>query len=230
MWLYLAAHMVNHCLGLWSLALAERGLRAAVAVVHFMPITVVLYGAFSLHLVLALAGIWQRPSLKMPWSEVLRIALGLGFPLLLIGHVFATRVSYEWFQLPPEYGRVVTGLIASGSEGRQLALLAPGWIHGCLGLDLSLRRRRQFQVWRRLFWVLAVVLPLCAAAGFLAMEREVSSLLGDPQWLDRLTLKLAVEHRDLVRSRRDLLVDAYLVLVLTVIAVRGLMLYRARVK
>jgi adenylate cyclase len=125
---------------------------------------------------------------------------------------------------------VVTGLIASGSEGRQLALLAPGWIHGCLGLDLSLRRRRRLPVWRRLFWVLAVALPLCAAAGFLAMEREVSSLLGDPQWRDRLSLKLAVEHGALIRSRRDLIVDGYLALVLGLIALRCVLLYRGRGK
>ncbi len=161
----------------------------------------------------------------MQWSEVLRIALGLGFPLLLIGHVFATRVSYEWFQLPSEYGRVVTGLISSGSEGRHLALLAPGWIHGCLGLDLSLRRR-VLKVWRRLFWALAVALPIFAAAGFLAMEREVTILLNDPHWRETLSIKLAAEHGALVKSRRELVVDVYLVTVVSVILCRIFILYR----
>ena len=62
--------------------------------------------------------------------DAIRICIGLGFPLLLIGHVFSTRITYEWYWLAPEYSRVVAGLIASGSEGRQLALLAPGWLHG----------------------------------------------------------------------------------------------------
>ncbi len=137
----------------------------------------------------------------MSWSEALRIALGLGFPLLLIGHVFSTRVSYELFQLPLEYGRVVSGLIASGSEGRQLALLAPGWVHGCLGLDLSLRRKPRWCVWRIVFWEIAVALPLCAAAGFLAMESEVANLLNDPLWKERTSLRLPAEQSDLLKSR-----------------------------
>ena len=130
MWLYIGAHMINHSLGLISLAAAERGLAIMVSLVHWLPLTVLLYGAFCLHLLLAWWGIYRRPSLRMSVVDAIRICIGLGFPLLLIGHVFSTRITYEWYWLAPEYSRVVAGLIASGSEGRQLALLAPGWLHG----------------------------------------------------------------------------------------------------
>lgn len=209
MWAYMAGHMINHSLGVLSLSDAEAGMRSAVRAIHFMPLTVLLYGAFSLHLFLALRGLFRRPSLRMPWTDALRIALGLSFPMLLIGHVFATRVSYEWFQLPPEYGRVVAGLIASGAEGKQLALLAPGWAHGCLGLDMSLKRKPAWHVWRRLFWSVAIGLPLLAAAGFLSMEKEVSALLSDPLWRDKVAVRLASEHAALVQTRREWVVNAY---------------------
>lgn len=219
MWTYMAVHMLNHSLGLLSLGHAEQNMRVAVQVVHFWPLSLLLYGAFSLHLYLALLGIFRRPSLRMPWTDALRIALGLGFPMLLIGHVFATRLSHEWFQLPPEYGRVVAGLIASGTEGKQLALLAPGWAHGCLGLDLSLKQRPQWRIWRIAFLCVAVALPLMAAAGFLAMEREVSALLHDPLWRDKVVVKLVADQAAMVQTRREWVIDAYMgVIALTLLA------------
>ena len=210
MWLYIGSHMINHSLGLISLHVAEQGLRIMVSVVHWLPITILLYGAFAVHLVLAILGLLQRRSLRMPAIDAIRICLGLGFPLLLIGHVFSTRVIYEWYQLPPEYSRVVAGLIASGSEGRQLALLAPGWLHGCLGLDMSLRRRPYLLWWRRLFIVLAILLPILAGAGYLTMESEVSKLLGDSSWRINTLKHLSLEQRDTLIARRETVLWGYI--------------------
>src|SRR5438105_13778414 len=50
---YVAAHLTNHALGLISVAVAERGLRVAVAVWHSLPGTVLLYGAAGSHIGLA---------------------------------------------------------------------------------------------------------------------------------------------------------------------------------
>ncbi|WP_204328380.1 hypothetical protein, partial [Stenotrophomonas maltophilia] len=79
--------------------------------------------------------------------EIVRLASGFTLPLLLIGHVVTTRVSAVFFDIPPSYARIVTLLVASGSQGWQLALLAPGWLHGCLGLWISLRRYAWAQRW-----------------------------------------------------------------------------------
>jgi adenylate cyclase len=104
----------------------------------------------------------------------LRIALGLWLPVLLMGHFAATRLEFEVMGASPTYGRIVAELWASNSEWRQIGLLAPGWLHGCLGLYFTFRHRFW---WRRLQFVLfafALLLPVLSALGFLTMGRDIA--------------------------------------------------------
>jgi adenylate cyclase len=176
---YVTAHLANHALGLISVAAAERGLAVAVAVWHSLPGTIVLYGAALLHVTLAFAAIFKRRTMRMPPLELVRIFLGLGIPMLLIGHAIATRIAWEAYQLSPEYSRIVWALWTSDSEGRQLALLAPGWLHGCLGLHFAFSRRRAYQRWHYVLFGAAVLLPVLAGLGFLAMGKELASRVAE---------------------------------------------------
>jgi len=65
---YVASHLANHALGLFSLAAAERGLALAVTVWHSLPGTVLLYGAAGAHVTLAFAALYRRRTLRMPPS------------------------------------------------------------------------------------------------------------------------------------------------------------------
>ena len=69
-------------------------------------------------------------------------------PILLIGHVASTRLAYELFGLSSDYTRVVANLWASATQGWQLGLMAPGWLHGCLGLHFAFNRRRWYRQFR----------------------------------------------------------------------------------
>jgi adenylate cyclase len=131
---YIAAHLANHALGLVSVATAEAGLEIAVEVWDSWPGTVLLYGAAVIHFLLALWSVYERRTFRLPPLELLRIALGFTLPILLIGHAANTRLAYELFGMPSDYTRVVANLWLSDSQGMQLGLLAPGWLHGCLGL------------------------------------------------------------------------------------------------
>ena len=51
LFVYVTSHLVNHALGLVSLAFAETGLRIAVGIWHSWPGTGLLYGAAAAHLV-----------------------------------------------------------------------------------------------------------------------------------------------------------------------------------
>jgi adenylate cyclase len=124
-----------------SLQVAERGLALGVAIWHSLPGTLLLYGAATLHIALALHAIYQRRTLRMPPLELLRIWMGLAIPLLLIGHVVLTRTAWELYDAAPRYARVAWNLWAAGAEGMQLAMLVPGWLHGCLGVHLAFSRR-----------------------------------------------------------------------------------------
>jgi len=220
LWCYIALHFLNHALGLISLDAAEGGLRVAAAAWQSLPGTVLLYGAFGVHLALALTGLHQRHTLRLPPLELIRIVFGLTIPLLLFGHVVSTRVAHDWFGAAAQYRRVVASLVADGSTGWQLALLAPGWLHGCMGLNVALRHRAWFQRARPLLLALVIALPLLAAGGFWTMTRDVAAL-GIGIASGPHTPALAPAQRAELGALRVHLLQAYFVLVAAVLASRS---------
>ena len=94
MFAYIAIHLLNHALGIISLALAERGLSIEMAFWRTPIITLLLYGAVAVHFSLALWTLYSRLSWRLPWVEVLRLASGFSFPLLLIRDNAARRRAF----------------------------------------------------------------------------------------------------------------------------------------
>ena len=171
---YVTLHLVCHALGLVSLDAAEAGLRATVLLWHSGPGTVLLYGAAALHIGLALLAIYDRRTLRMAPLNAIRIALGVVMPLALIGHFIGTRYAFERFGLVPEYSRIAANLWAGGARGLTLGLLAPGWVHGCLGLRFAFSHSRFWRRWHQALFALALLLPVMAALGFVSMGRELT--------------------------------------------------------
>jgi len=182
MFTYVAVHFIDHALGLASLDLAEQALGWSVAVWSSLAGSVLLYGAAAIHITLALLAVYERRTLRMPAVQAVRIALGLGMPVLLIGHVVATRLAADLYALAPTYHRIVWALWVSDGEGRQLTMQAPGWVHGCMGLHFAFGRLSWWQRSRQALFGAALLLPVLAALGFLAMGRELAMLTADPAW------------------------------------------------
>src|SRR5437667_2631431 len=172
---YIGAHLINHALGLISLDAAEKGMEIAVEVWYSVPGTLLLYGAAATHFLLALWSVYERRTFRLPPLELLRIALGFTLPMILIGHAANTRLAYEMFGLSSDYTRVVANLWATDSQGLQLGLLAPGWLHGCLGLNFAFKRRALFRQLRLPLFAIALLLPVLSALGFITMGRELST-------------------------------------------------------
>ena len=172
---YIAAHLINHALGLISLDTAEAGMEIAVEVWYSLPGTILLYGAFAIHFMMALYAVYERRTFRLPPLELLRIVLGFTMPILLIGHAASTRLAYELFGLSSDYARVVSNLWVTGSQGWQLGLMAPGWLHGCLGLHFAFNRRWWYRQFRFALFSAALLLPVLAALGFIAMGKELAA-------------------------------------------------------
>ncbi len=221
LFVYVATHLANHALGLISVAAAERGLRIAVAVWQSVPGTLALYGAATVHVALAFAAVYQRRTLRMPALEILRIAAGFGIPLLLINHAIATRIAWEAYGAAPEYSRVVWNLWISNGEGRQLALLAPGWLHGCLGLHFAFSRRRWYQRLHSALFAAAVLVPVLAGLGFLAMAKELALRTAEHAAFDAAGLTDPAARAALA-SLRDNTLAVYLAAVAGLFALREL--------
>ena len=219
---YIAAHLANHALGLVSVNVAEAGLRVAVAFWHSLPGTVLLYSAAAIHLVLAMVAVYERRTLRMPAPEAIRIALGFGIPLLLIGHLTSTRFAFELYGLRSDYARIVWALWTSDGEGRQLALLVPGWLHGCFGLNFAFGRRPLFQRMRPLLFGAALLLPVIAGLGFLAMGRELAVLGANRAWLEAHIPLMTADQQSRLVHIRDGLLAAYFGAVGLVLAAREL--------
>ncbi|MGT2429034.1 hypothetical protein ACU4GI_35075 [Cupriavidus basilensis] len=171
--IYLFLHLANHALGIWSLDLAGRGLALALRLWHSVPGTILLYGSASLHFALALRTVYGRHHWTLPATEWIRLWAGLSLPLLLIRHAVATRLAASLYGFEPNYERIVILLITSGTQGLQVALLAPGWVHGCLGLWIRLRHHAMVRRARPALLALLVLLPLLSAAGLVRMTRAV---------------------------------------------------------
>lgn len=172
---YIGSHLLNHALGLISLGAAEAGMEIAVEVWYSPVGTFLLYGAAGTHFLMALWAVYERRTFRLPPAELLRIALGFTLPILLIGHAASTRLAYELFGLSSDYSRVVANLWATGQQGFQLGLMAPGWLHGCMGLHFAFSRRPLYRQLRFVLFAIALLLPVLSALGFIAMGRELNT-------------------------------------------------------
>ncbi len=53
--------------------------------------------------------------------------------------------------------------------------MAPGWLHGCLGLHFAFSRRWWYRQFRFVLFSAALLLPVLAALGFIAMGKELAA-------------------------------------------------------
>lgn len=192
---YVATHLLNHAVGLVSLAAAEAGREIFVAFWRSVPATAAFYGALLLHFTLALVALYERHTLRMPALEFSRIALGFTIPLLLAVHMVQTRLSWELAGWDDTYRRVSASLWNNDFTLRQLTMIVVVWLHACFGLHLAFRHRPGWREWQVPLVIAATLLPVLAFTGYLAMAREAAALpaqVRPPGWYDR-ALQLAIE-------------------------------------
>ncbi len=217
---YIGAHLLNHALGLISLDMAEEGMGIATEVWYSTTGTLLLYGAAATHFVLALWAVYERRTFRLPIWELVRIALGFSLPIILIGHAANTRLAYDVYGLNSDYTRVVSDLVASGSQGWQLGLMAPGWIHGCLGLNFAFRRRPLFQKMRLVLFAAALLLPVFSGLGFLAMGKALRLNTTAAAAAQEYLTPAHAKERKGIEQWRNRLITGYFIIIGAVFAAR----------
>lgn len=224
---YLALHLGNHALGLVSLAAMEAGRVWFLALWRHPIGTLLLYGAVTVHAVLALWLLYQRRTLRMPAWEGLQYGLGLAIPALLASHVVGTRIAWWQAGVEDRYARVLLHLWVTAPErgAWQAITLAVVWIHACLGLHYWLRFRPGYP--RAGPWLLAAALlwPMLGLAGFAAGGREVAVLASRPGWAEALvsaTGRPTPEEAAALGALRNRFLDLYLAALVAVLVARGL--------
>ncbi|MEP5728317.1 MAG: adenylate/guanylate cyclase domain-containing protein [Sulfitobacter sp.] len=177
---YALTHFLNIGMGMISVDLMDRTQELRQTVTRSLLGTVILYGAFVVHMVLALTRLTRIGTLRMPISEAIQIALGMIIPILLVAHLIHTRTAHEIYNVNDEMGYIMVLIYNTADGWKQSALLLIVWVHGCVGLHFWLRVKAW---WRRAvptLMGLAVLVPAFALAGFLVEGRRVSRLFADP--------------------------------------------------
>jgi adenylate cyclase len=225
--LYLTLHFANHALGLVSLDAMAAGRWWFLALWRSAPGTLALYGAITVHGILALWLLYGRRTFRMPVWEALQYALGLLLPPLLAAHVVGTRIAWWRFGVEDSYPRIVLGLwMLEPAHGvRQALTLVLAWLHASIGVHYWLRFRPWYP--RAVPWLftVALLLPTLALLGFVAAGREVAALARTPGWTQAVQnathAPSPTEVARLAAIRHGFL-DAYLMALAGVVVARGL--------
>ena len=183
---YVTTHFVNHSLGLVSLRAMDDALVRIYGVWASLPGTIILYGAFSIHYVLALWALWRRRTLRMPAAEATQLVLGFFIPLFLAAHVVETRVADTWFNADYGYYRSVLlqyWVLTPGRGVAQFIVLVIAWTHAMIGLRFSLRLQPWYERWQPVLFAAALLMPTLAALGYAEAGWQVHNLAQDPAFV-----------------------------------------------
>ena len=182
---YVTTHLLNHALGLISLAAMQEGQIWFLRLWRNPLGTTALYGALITHALLGLWFLYERRTLRMPPWQATQAALGLCIPPLLLGHVMGTRMAYTMFGADSSYTRILLVLwhLAPEVGLRQSVTLLVVWIHGCMGIHFWLRFRPWYPRATPLLFGTALLVPVLALLGFVEGGREVSRLAAQPGWV-----------------------------------------------
>ena len=184
---FVTAHFVNHALGVFSIE-AQQALLDVLRPIWQSPLgTLILYSALLTHAALGLYALWRRRTLRMPRWEFAQLALGLAIPLLLIPHVFGTRVAQAILGTEPSYHSVVSGIWNNPvALVRHPTLVVILWTHLAIGLHFWLRLRRWYRKALPILYPIAILLPVLALLGLfgtgvrLAAEPRAETSVTDP--------------------------------------------------
>ena len=185
LFLFVTTHLLNHSLGLISLAAMEAGRWAFLALWRNPVGTALLLGAIVVHVLLAGWSIYLRRQLRMPVWEAVQISLGLLIPVLLVDHIVGTRIANEFYGVEDSYtAMVLVYWVLKPSIGiSQSILLLVAWVHGCMGIHYWLRLLPWYARLRMVLYTFAVLLPMLALLGFAQAGRFVATLAVDPIWI-----------------------------------------------
>ena len=185
---YVSLHLLNHALGLVSLAAMEAGREWFVFVWRSPVGSLLLQGSLSGHVALALVSVYYYRHSRLSLRERFQFAFGFLIPPLLIFHIVGTRLAHDWFQTTDSYTFIVLRYwVLSPGLGMTLSVhLVLTWLHGCMGLHFWLRLKPWYPRLAAVLYSLALLLPVLALLGFSQAGREVARLAQQPGWTEAL--------------------------------------------
>ena len=211
---FAATHFANHALGLVSLEAMQGMQDWRKLITRSWPGSIVLLGAFVIHIALALYRIALRLTWRLPFWEAAQVVSGLSIPLFLITHVVFNRGAASLAGTSDTYAFELAN-IWPGLALEHGALLLCVWLHGCIGMHYWLRLAPWYLQVRQVLFALAVALPVTALAGFSVAGRQVAADVAAPgAWAKLQTASRAPNGPTLARlgTLHDRLRQTFLIL------------------
>ncbi|MEL7165860.1 MAG: adenylate/guanylate cyclase domain-containing protein [Pseudomonadota bacterium] len=178
---YVTAHMLNIGAVLVSPGFADAFQDVRLAVTRTPAAMAVMTLAIVSHMVLSVAQVVRKRTLRMPLRDYLQIALGLSIPLLLSSHLIFTAVAHTQFEVNTQIFYLVSRVWGGSYAWVQAAFVVVVWGHGVIGLHMWLR---QTGWWQRNIATLAVIgtlIPTLALLGYLDAGRQIADILQAPE-------------------------------------------------
>ena len=172
---FVATHLLNHAVGLWSLEAMTTVQHWRLAVTRSPPGFVVLTASLLTHAGLALWKLARLRTLRLRRAEVLQGLSGLVIPYLLMNHLFEAGVGPRSLGVAAAYPAILPLLWPAKLSGQTLLIIVV-WLHGCLGLHYWLRGEKGYRAASHVLAALAALIPAAALAGFVVAGREAARL------------------------------------------------------
>jgi adenylate cyclase len=172
---FVATHLLNHAVGLWSLEAMATVQHWRLAVTRSPPGFVVLTASLLTHAGLALWKLARLRTLRLRRAEVLQGLSGLVIPYLLMNHLFEAGVGPRSLGAAAVYPAILPLLWPAKLSGQTLLIIVV-WLHGCLGLHYWLRGESWYRAASHVLAAFAALIPAAALAGFVVAGREAARL------------------------------------------------------
>ena len=203
---FVTGHMVNHILGIHSLAAMEAGREWFLAVWRNPVGSIAFMLSMLAHLLLAAWALYARRSLKMSLGEACQLILGFSIPLFLAVHFIGTGGAHRVFGTNDTYAYILIAQWKFTSYGVALQTggLLAAWIHGCIGLYFWLRLKPWFNAITPLLFALAILIPVGSWIGFYAGGKEALALYENPEWRRLMLAEAEPPNTEGVRQIYDI--------------------------
>ncbi len=182
---FVICHLTAHAFLLISFESADAALAILMAPWRTIPGTVLLAGATLVHYLNALWAIYVRRTLRFSRWEWTQLALGLAIPPLLMLHVISTRIADVTMGVTSYYSTVLLALWLPFpwlSFIQAVAVLTV-WVHSCIGIHFWWRTKVWYPQCRPFLFVIALLLPALALAGYVTGGNQVLREARNPQYV-----------------------------------------------
>ncbi|MBB4103285.1 adenylate/guanylate cyclase domain-containing protein [Allorhizobium borbori] len=176
MFTFVSMHLLNHALLLVSEDVAGAVLRYFKMIWRNPLGVILLYGALTIHFLLALRLLYLRRSFAWRLVGNIQIISGMLVPLLIAQHVTSARIPVLFKGTDSDYAIVLRAMWANGGMlGVQMVTaIILVWLHGCIGLHGAISHRDWFPRFRQPLFALAIIVPTLALAGIGATAQRLA--------------------------------------------------------